>query len=312
MTATVPARPTPPLSWPAPTGPGTRIESLWATDLPAGEALIRGGTLPKALRARFGARLAFPLRPDRPTIVANFVSTLDGIVALDRAGATGGREISGGSEPDRFLMGLLRASADAVLVGAGTARASRNHAWTPACAYPPAAREFEDWRRDLRLAPDGPTTVVVSAAGDLDARQLGLADVGPPVLVATTAEGAGRLAKLGEHARLEVAPIAPGDRIPVDSLLAILRERGFRLVLFEGGPTLFGRLLAADAIDELFLTVAPQLVGRSEVAGRLGLVEAVGFPPALAPWARLRGVMRSGDHLFLRYALNHPERNGVS
>jgi riboflavin biosynthesis pyrimidine reductase len=240
------------------------------------------------------------------------VSTIDGIVAFDRAGATGGREISGGSEPDRFLMGLLRATADAVLVGAGTARASRNHAWAPARAYPPAAREFEAWRGELHLAPDGPVTVVVSATGDLDASQLGLADAGSPVLVATTVTGAGRLASLGRHARLEVVPIADGDQVPVDALVALLRERGFGLVLAEGGPTLFGRLLAAGAIDELFLTVAPQLAGRGAPAGRLGLVEGVGFAPALAPWARLQSVMRSGDHLFLRYALNHLAEKGVS
>lgn len=312
MTAIEPVRTAAPSRRPAPAGAGWSIEPLWAADLPVGGGPTRGGTLPEVLRARFGARLEVPLRPSEPTIVANFVSTLDGIVALDRAGATGGREISGGSEPDRFLMGLLRATADAVLVGAGTARASRNHAWTPARACAPAARAFEAWRRELRLAPNGPTTVVVSAAGDLDARQLGLAEAGVPMLVATTVDGAGRLVRLGEHPRLEIVPIALGDQIPIDSLLAFLRERGFELVLAEGGPTAFGRLLAAGAVDELFLTLAPQLAGRSELAGRLGLIEGMGFVPALAPWARLRSVMRSGDHLFLRYALSHLDEKGVS
>ena len=149
MTAIAPAGTSVPGSRPAPPDRSWSIESLWAADVPSSDAPIRGGTLPDDLRARFEARLEVPLRPDRPTIAANFVSTLDGIVALDRAGATGGREVSGESEPDRFLMGLLRAIADAVLVGAGTARASRNHAWTPGSAYPPAARGFEDWRHDL-------------------------------------------------------------------------------------------------------------------------------------------------------------------
>lgn len=132
------------------------------------------------------------------------------------------------------------------------------------------------------------------------------------MLVVTTRGGARRLVDLSGHARLEIVPIAAGDRIPIRALLAFLRERGFGLVVSEGGPTLFGRLLAAGAVDDLFLTVAPQLAGRSEVPGRLGLVEAVGFPAGLAPWARLRSVMRSDDHLFLRYALNHPDRKGVS
>ncbi len=89
MTAITPARPVSPGP---PTTPVRRwpIETLWQAEVPS-DSPIRGGVLPAELRARFAARLEIMLRLDRPTIVANFVSTLDGVVALDRHGATGGR-----------------------------------------------------------------------------------------------------------------------------------------------------------------------------------------------------------------------------
>ena len=66
--------------------------------------------------------LRFPAHHDQPYVVGNFVSTLDGVVSFEIPGKSGGGEISGFNEADRFIMGLLRASADAVIVGAGTLR----------------------------------------------------------------------------------------------------------------------------------------------------------------------------------------------
>jgi riboflavin biosynthesis pyrimidine reductase len=303
---------------PVPAGPALQadgrrpIESIWEARPGVPAASVRGGRLPADLAARFGARLEIPVRTEPPTIAVNFVSTLDGVVAFDRAGATGGREISGGFEPDRFVMGLMRATADAVLVGAGTVRASRTHAWTPARVHPASAAAFAGWRRDLGLTSAAPTTVVVSASGDLERGQLDLTDPDVSFVVATTANGARQLRSRWPSDRVEVVPIADGRRLPIDAVLGLLRERGYGLVLSEGGPTLFAELLAARAVDELFLTVAPQLAGRFSGNDRLSLVEGVSFVPGLAPWATLRSVMRSDDHLFLRYNLADRGREGVS
>jgi riboflavin biosynthesis pyrimidine reductase len=286
------------------------IEPLWQADAESSEHDARGGVLPPVLRPRFAASLSIPLRRDRPTIVANFVSTLDGVVALDRIGASGGREISGGFEPDRFVMGLLRATADAVLVGAGTVRASRTHGWTPAHAHPASGTGYAEWRSQLGLTTASPVTVIVSASGSLEAGDIPV-DPATEVIVVTTDSGARRLRQLPRADHVEIVALGEGGSIPVRTVLEFLQARGLRLVLSEGGPSLFGELLAAGAVDEVFLTLAPQLAGRSEAAARLSLVEDVALAPA-APWGRIRSVMRSNDYLFLRYLLTHERREDLS
>jgi riboflavin biosynthesis pyrimidine reductase len=295
-----------------------RIEPAWSFEIlhdarPSPERRrTRGGTLPAPLRARHGGPLEFELPVDRPLLVANFVSTLDGVVALDRLGNSGGREISGGFEPDRFLMGLLRATADAVLVGAGTVRASGTGAWTPARVHHASADAFAAWRRVLGLERPVPTTLVATASGDLDLEHFDLAESGTTVVVLTTTEGARRLRGQPGRDGIEVTALADGPDLPVEAIVAYLRRSGFELVLSEGGPRLFAELLGSSAVDELFLTLAPQLAGRSDRMQRLALVEGVSFPAAVAPWSRLRTVRRAGDHLFLRYDLSRPSQEGAS
>ncbi len=288
-----------------------RIDSVWEAP-PSKHVAMRGGPLPADLQARFASSLMIPLHPGRPTIIANFVSTLDGVVALDRVGATSGRAISGGFEPDRFLMGLLRATADAIVIGAGTVRGSRTHDWTPGRIHPPSASAYADWRKRLQLVSPEPVTIIVSASGELEPALVAGRDAAARVVVVTTTAGARRLMTLPASDRLEIVPLTDGPRIPTSSLLGYLAARQFALVLSEGGPTLFAELLAARAVDELFLTIAPQVAGRSAAAERLALVEGVGFPPELAPWARLRSVLRSEDHLFLRYHFAPTDREGVA
>jgi riboflavin biosynthesis pyrimidine reductase len=285
------------------------IELLWAAEREPATGGLRGGVLPPELYARYQARLEIPLRDDRPTLITNFVSTLDGVVALDRHGATGGREISGGFEPDRFVMGLLRATADAVVVGAGTVRASRTHGWTPRHAHPASADAFAAWRRLLGLDRPAPATVIVTASGALEPRYIPGPD--SDVIVVTTASGARNLGDVPRGSHLEVVPVRGTDSIPAHTLLAFLESRGFRVVLSEGGPTLFGELLAARLVDEVFLTVAPQLAGHGSAADRLNLVEGAALTPGTS-WAGLRSVLRSNDHLFLRYQLSSPPRKDLS
>jgi riboflavin biosynthesis pyrimidine reductase len=282
---------------------GLVLEPLWqAPDPGRGDPLdLRGGRLPPGLADRFAGELTIELRPDRPTIVANFVSTIDGAVSLgpSEPGAGGG-EISGFSEADRFMMSLLRGLADVVIVGAGTVRVGRKHIWTARFVEPALASVLAAWRSELGLAPQ-PTTIVVTASGDLDPTHAGLNDPEVPVIVATTPAGAERLGKLplASHVRVEVA----GDEkhVPANAVLDVVRGTGARVALCEGGPHLFGELLKARLIDGLFLTLAPQVVGRDATGKRLALVEGTNFGDGPGRWANLACVRRAGDDLFLRY-----------
>jgi riboflavin biosynthesis pyrimidine reductase len=90
-------------------------------------------------------------------------------------------------------------------------------------------------------------------------------------------------------------------------VLAMLRlladDYGVRVALNEGGPLVLASFLAADAVDELFLTLAPQLVGRTRETPRRALVEGVAFSPHDAPNAQILSVKQAKNHLFLRYAI---------
>ena len=102
------------------------LESLWDATIDRGIDL----PLPTELLRLYGP-LRFPPHRDGPYVIGNFVSTLDGVVSLNVPGQSGGGPISGELQQDRMVMGLLRAAADAVVVGAGTVRAVDNHVWTP-------------------------------------------------------------------------------------------------------------------------------------------------------------------------------------
>ena len=84
---------------------------------------------------------------------------------------------------------------------------------------------------------------------------------------------AGRPVQLGSIKARRVQVAGDGDRVPVGSLLEIVAGLGARVALCEGGPHLFGDLIRARLVDDLFLTLAPQIVGRDANVKRLALVE---------------------------------------
>lgn len=230
--------------------------------------------------------------PDRG-VYANFVSSVDGVVALEGAEGGGPAAIALHSQADRFVMGLLRSLADAILLGAGTLRDAWNHHWTAAHVYPDAAPAYAVLqRRDPELA-------IVTLRGELDPAQPALQD---RVLVLTTDAGRARLGtSLPGTARVvSLGSDAPGGR----RLLEAVRAEGHRRIETEGGPTLIGVLLRDGVLDELFLTLSPVLAGRDRGdPSRLALVEGVALPPTAFATGALRSLRRHGDHLFLRYTL---------
>ena len=90
--------------------------------------------LPAALAALYG-RLALPTDAGRAWVISNFVASIDGVVAFNDPTLPGANEISASNPHDRAVMGLLRAMADAVIVGAGTLRSVPRHLWTAQYIY---------------------------------------------------------------------------------------------------------------------------------------------------------------------------------
>jgi riboflavin biosynthesis pyrimidine reductase len=250
--------------------------------------------LPPQLAELYDGGLAIP----EGHVYANFVSSIDGIVALEGGSAPSGGIISGRNEADRFVMGLLRAFADAVLVGAGTVRAEGGKAlWTPEYIFPAAAKAYADLRQALRREKT-PRLVIVCGSDNLDPSEPAL-EVG--ALVLTSTESAERLRTVLPKAS-EVRAISDTDPIGVDSIFDALHADGYRTILSEGGPQLFGELVSKDRVDELFLTVSPVLEGQSEQS--FGLIRDVDFGRT-PKRSRLLSVRRHESHLFLRYQLDH-------
>lgn len=277
---------------------GVDLETLWETRGRAPGEQARGAPMPRALVDRYGGPLEIELHRDRPTLLVNFVSTIDGIVALGPDEEQGGGVISGRFEPDRFVMALLRAVADVLLVGAGTVAGSSSTDWTGEHLQPALAPEFRQWRRDLGLPPQ-PTAILVTGSGKVRLGKRGVEDPSVRVVFATTPTGARRLAEQQLPSHVEIEVVATGEHVaPADLTMLLDRYRG-QVVLCEGGPHLLGDLTAADVVDDIFLTLAPQLIGRGD--DRLGLVEGIGLSPDDARWHELVSVKRAADHLFLRY-----------
>src|SRR5205814_8586401 len=199
----------------------------------------------------------------------------------------------GEGHADRFVMGLLRACADVVVVGSGTLQASPKGSWQADRVYPPAGEAFAELRRS-RGRPERAEVAIVTTGVSLDTSHPVLADA----LVLTTALGA---KALGGVAR-EVVAVNEGELVDLRAAIALLHDRGHTLILSEGGPHLFGSLLVQGCVDELFLTVSPLLAGRSARA-RLALVEGRELLPETAVQTELLSVRRHEEHLFLRYAL---------
>jgi riboflavin biosynthesis pyrimidine reductase len=247
---------------------------------------------------RFYGPLCFPARA--PHVVGNFVSTIDGVVSFAIPGRSSGREISGDDPHDRMVMGLLRAVADVIVVSGSIFNASATRQWTAENAYPPLSASYRSLRQTLNK-PERPVVAIVTTTG-----QLNLIDGAShqPMLVLTTPDGQRHLQRQTLPPSIQVVAVDT-DRLSAHHVLcAIQGAISPRIVLVETGPKLMGNFLGEARLNELFLTVAPQVAGRDLSATRPGFVSGRQFMPADSPWASLVSVRRAGSHLFLRYSFD--------
>ncbi|HEY3729306.1 MAG TPA: dihydrofolate reductase family protein [Solirubrobacteraceae bacterium] len=224
-----------------------------------------------------GLRLGNRALPQRPYVVCNFVSSADGKATA--AGRTAGL----GGEADRAVFHLLRTQADAILAGTGTLRVERYGVLV-------RSEAMIRIRRD-EGRPAQPLAVIISRSGqvpfeiplfaDPSSRVVLYAPPGTPVPACA--------------AEVTVHELAAGDGALAGALQSLRQEHGVRSLLCEGGPVIFNAMLAEDVVDELFLTLAPTLVGGAELGITAG-------PALLRPVPlRLEWALELAGQLFLRY-----------
>jgi len=263
--------------------------------------------LPQELRELYDGDLHFRAAgAARPFVIANFVSTLDGVVSYKIEGKSGGSTISGSNPADKFIMGLLRASADAVMVGAGTLHdVSADSLWTPESAYPDAKHFYAEYRANTLHKPENPLLVIVSGSGQLELERAIFRTPAMRTVVITTSAGRDELTRRGaatlDSVEVHALDSISGSIAPRAILELLQSQFGVRTLLHEGGPTLFGQFLAADAVDELFLTLSPRIAGRERDVARPAVVQGVQFLPDSAPWFQMVSVKEQAAYLYLRY-----------
>ncbi|HWO71495.1 MAG TPA: bifunctional diaminohydroxyphosphoribosylaminopyrimidine deaminase/5-amino-6-(5-phosphoribosylamino)uracil reductase RibD [Actinomycetota bacterium] len=242
-------------------------------------ALRRAGVRVEVGAGRTAARrllepYAKHVRTGLPFVTLKLAATLDGKVAA-RDGSS--RWITG--EAARADVHRLRAAADAIAVGAGTALAD-----DPALTV-----------RDPGYRGAPKLRVLVDARGRVPARGR-LFDGAAPTLVATT-EAAGREAREAWRAAgadVAVLPEAAGG-VSIPALLEHLGKRDVQHLLLEGGPTLAFAAVAAGCVDRLVLYLAPKLLGG---VGAPGVLAGAGFAPVgEATRVRILGIRRLGEDL---------------
>lgn len=272
----------------------------------------REPALPQGLRELYDGDLHFPApSAQRPFVIANFVSTLDGVVSYEIKGQAGGSTISGSDPADRFIMGLLRASADGIVVGARTVHdLSPESLWIPEYTYPDAKLLYAEYRLNVLHQSEYPLLVIISGSGRLELERAIFRTPKVRTVVITTLAGKDELTRRGAMtlSSVEICALnSSAGSIPPLSILRLLHMQfGVRILLHEGGPTLFGQFLGSELVDELFLTLSPQIAGREGDAIRPALVQGVQFVPDRAPWFQLLSVRQKAEHLYLRY-----RRSGV-
>jgi len=219
------------------------------------------------------------IAPLGPGLRVNFVESIDGAATVD--GRSGGMS----ADADKRRFELLRRVADAVIVGAGTVRIE---------GYGPlrVSDASAHWRAAHGMT-EHPVLVIVSGKLGLDPHSRIFTEARVRPIIVTSAGTADAAARARFEQAADLIAVG-GDVVDLVAAVDALRARGLTRLLCEGGPSLFGSLLAADLVDELCLTIAPQL--NSGDARRI--VDGAHESPRAM---RLIEVLGSGSDLLLRY-----------
>jgi len=254
-----------------------------------------------------------PPPPGRPWVFSNFVQSIDGIASL------GGEHSSGGhisqSAEDRWVMDLLRAHADGLMMGVGTLveERRRGRPGNRGVVFRIRDEQLRDLRQQLGRAREG--NIFVTGSGSLNVSDYKVFD-GDHVdaVIATTEQGAEKLLRSAVPPHVRIVCAGQSNSVDLSELLRILREElGMKYLLFEGGPRLNGAMARAGLIDERFLTVSPVEFGQAIPPGdeqptpspdallRPTTFGGPGFTLESAVWWDWISCRKAGHHQFNRY-----------
>jgi riboflavin-specific deaminase-like protein len=246
------------------------------------------------LQAASAVDALYPWPDNAPWVRANMVSSLDG-----RAQGSDGLTASISNAADKFIFARLRATCDVILVGAGTVRAEN---------YRPARTGAHDvTRRSSRGQRPAPIIAIVSKSlrldldSDLFTRPATDPSAERPIVITTADSDLVQQQKISEVATVVVAGETDVD---LTEALTLLNRMKLTRVLCEGGPTLLNDLVAGDHLDELDLTLSPQLIGSgiSMLESHPATPEANRYAPTPIPRTfDLSHIIESESMLMLRY-----------
>ncbi|WP_043478296.1 pyrimidine reductase family protein [Kitasatospora sp. MBT66] len=256
------------------------------------QQLVPSRTAPipaEQLEVRLAELYQYPAVAERSSwLRACMVASADGASSVD------GRSAGLSTPVDAALLGVLRALADVVLVGAGTAR---SEGYGPADVHPilsglrvqagqePAPAIAVVSARLHNLRPDSP--LLTSPPVSPGARTVVITTESAPAEAVRAIEDAADVVVVGR------------DQVDLDTAVQALASRGWHRILCEGGPQLLGQVQAAGLLDELCLTVAPLLVG--------GAVPRIAHSPAVSnEQMRLASLLTDDGFLFTRYVRHSP------
>ncbi|MEV4120022.1 dihydrofolate reductase family protein [Micromonospora sp. NPDC049645] len=229
--------------------------------------------------------MSCPPEPTRPYVLLSCAASIDGYI--DDASE---QRLMLSNDDDLDRVDAVRASCDAILVGAGTVRRD-----DPRLLVRSATRRAE---RVAAGRPASPTKVTLTARGDLDPTAR-FFTAGEPARLVYCATGA--LEKTRERIGGLATVVNAGEPVDPGWLLADLAARGVRRLMVEGGGTVHAQFLAAGLADELHLVVAPFFVGDARAPRFVGEGR---FPWHPGRRARLAEARQIGDVVLLRYALS--------
>jgi 2,5-diamino-6-(ribosylamino)-4(3H)-pyrimidinone 5'-phosphate reductase len=226
--------------------------------------------------------------PERPRVLVNFASSIDGKIAL--APHLRGRPFTmSRHEEDHRRMRELRGMADAIVIGAGNLRVDN----------PDLALSKDERERRRRTGEREPYRIVVTRRGDgvTPDRKMFDRSLGGPGIVLHSDE----LPPSAREALTQTATLVSMGENDVDiprMLAWMTQDLGVTTLLCEGGGILCAGLFAARAVDELYQTVVPRVLGGVDAPT---LAEGSGFSADEIPDASLASIERIGDELYLRW-----------